>query len=335
MKLVSFQTDVDSPPELGIVLGNMVFSFVSLADWVVIRLTGKQFQSLTEFKTLDNALEKWENFYPKSMDLLHYLADYHPEDLAVQESIRSYPTDEILYHPPIHSATGVFRDFYAFEQHVKTARANRGLEIIPEWYEFPVFYFSNARSMKGHRIPIEKPAYTEQMDYELEIGCVIGKRGKNITGHSAKDYIAGYTILNDWSARDIQRKEMKVGLGPAKGKDFATSAGPYLVTPDELETYRSGKGFNIVMKAFRNDQLLSQGNWNSIHYSFEEMIERASAGVELYPGDLLGSGTVGTGCILEIGAEKAGGWIQSGDTVRLQVDVLGELENSVMEDLGE
>ncbi|MCH7471862.1 fumarylacetoacetate hydrolase family protein [bacterium] len=224
-----------------------------------------------------------------------------------------------------------FRDFYAFEQHVKAARARRGAEMIPEWYELAVFYFSNHNSMllSGEDLPF--PPAGEWLDFELEVGCVIGKECRNIKAAEADEYIAGYTVLNDWSLRDAQRKEMKLNLGPAKGKDFATTIGPQLVSLDELEDKRSGKGYDLVMTAQVNGKELSRGNWKDIHYSFGEIIERASQGVTLYPGDVLGSGTVGTGCILELGPENTGGWLKVGDVVELEIERLGLLRNKIVE----
>jgi 2-keto-4-pentenoate hydratase/2-oxohepta-3-ene-1,7-dioic acid hydratase in catechol pathway len=221
-----------------------------------------------------------------------------------------------------------FRDFYAFEQHVKTARENRGLEMIPEWYEIPVFYFSNHLVMKGPDEPINRPKKCEWLDYELEIACIIGKEGQNISREQASDYIFGYCILNDWSARDLQRKEMMVGLGPAKGKDFATSIGPYIVTSDELTDFTSNKGFNLKMTAKVNGVLLSEGNMKDLFYSFGEMIERASDGVTLYPGEIIGSGTVGTGCLLELG-QNVHRWLEPGDLVELEIENLGVLRNLI------
>lgn len=220
------------------------------------------------------------------------------------------------------------RDFYAFEQHVKAARIHRGLEMIPEWYEIPVFYFSNHRSIVGPEAVIEKPSYTNCLDFELEVACVIGKKGKNISQNEALDYIAGLTIMNDWSARDVQRVEMKVGLGPAKGKDFATSLGPYLVTLDELEDRREGDSWNLRMSARVNGIEISSGNLKDLYWSFPQMIERASQGCELVPGDVIGSGTVGTGCILELGVEVCS-WLQPGDLIELEVERLGKLENTI------
>lgn len=221
-----------------------------------------------------------------------------------------------------------FRDFYAFEQHVRTARANRGLEMTPEWYEFPVFYFSNHLAIKGPDEAILKPTSCEWLDYELEIGCVIGKEGRNIRLEDAESYIFGYCILNDWSARDLQGQEMKVGLGPAKGKDFATSIGPFILTKDELEPYRVGKGYDLQMQAKVNGKVLSKGNMKDLHYSFAEMIHRASDGVTLHPGEIIGSGTVGTGCILELGSEVHR-WLEPGDEVELEINKLGVLKNRI------
>jgi len=239
-----------------------------------------------------------------------------------------YPLNKVLLKAPLPVPRS-FRDFYAFEQHVKTARENRGLEMIPEWYQMPVFYFSNHLAMKGPGEEVLKPQECNNLDYELEIACVIGKKGRNIRASEADDYIFGYCILNDWSARDLQKEEMKVGLGPAKGKDFSTSIGPWIVTKDELETVKGGKGYDLSMKARVNGVLLSEGNMKDIYYSFAEMIERASAGVTLYPGEIIGSGTVGTGCILELGSEVHR-WLLPGDVVEFEVDKLGVLNNTIV-----
>ncbi|WP_459503398.1 fumarylacetoacetate hydrolase family protein [Bacillus sp. C1] len=222
------------------------------------------------------------------------------------------------------------RDFYAFEQHVKTARGRRGLDVVPEWYDIPVFYFTNHRAVIGPNQFIVGPKRSQKLDYELEIACVIGKEGRNISREQAEEYIFGYCIMNDWSARDLQALEMKVGLGPAKGKDFATSLGAYLVTKDELEVYRTGERYDLEMTARVNGEVLSKGNFRDIYYTFAEMIERASEDVTLYPGDVIGSGTVGTGCILELGTEK---WLQDGDVVELTITGLGTLCNVVKKEM--
>lgn len=225
-----------------------------------------------------------------------------------------------------------FRDFYAFEQHVKTARARRGLDMVPEWYEFPVFYFSNPRSFRGPGTSVYAPAGSTELDFELEVACVIGHPGESISVKAANQHIAGLVLLNDWSARDLQRAEMKVGLGPAKGKDFATSFGPYFVTLDELQDVasESGKGvrYDLPLQAAVNNRTISKGNLKDLYYTFEEMIERASRDVLLMPGEVLGSGTVGTGCILELGTEVQP-WLVPGDTVRFEAGPLGVLETRV------
>ncbi len=241
----------------------------------------------------------------------------------------SYPLTEVELGPPVAPVPS-FRDFYAFEAHVATARRRRGLDMVPEWYQFPVFYFSNPTSLIGPGAALPAPDYGEWLDFELEIGCVIGKAGRDIPAEHAAEHIAGYTILNDWSLRDVQRREMAVGLGPAKGKDFATSIGPFLVTPDELADRRAGKGYDLVMTARIDGVEVSRGNWKEIHFGFDEMIARASQGVTLSPGDLLGSGTVGTGCILELGPEKTGGWLRPGQRVELEVERLGVLANPIV-----
>lgn len=234
-----------------------------------------------------------------------------------------------LPHPPS------IRDFYAFEQHVKQARARRGLSMVPEWYELAAFYFTNHRAVIGPEQPVHRPAKSRKLDYELEIACVIGREGRNIKAAEAEDWIFGFCILNDWSARDIQAEEVKIGLGPAKGKDFATSLGPWLVTKDELEHYRTvdGSRYDLEMTANVNGQQLSRGNLKDIHYSFAQMIERASEEATLYPGDVIGTGTVGTGCILELG-EETHRWLEPGDTVELFVTGLGSLRNVVQDSSG-
>ncbi len=235
---------------------------------------------------------------------------------------------------PIPESIPSFRDFYAFEAHVRNARKRRGLDMVPEWYDAPAFYFSNTASIVGPNAPIRKPPETNELDYELEIAVVIGREGHDIPVAEADDYIAGFTILNDWSARDIQRQEMKVGLGPAKGKDFATSIGPYLVTPDELEDRvlpgRSrGKRYDLTMTASVNGHEYSRGNAKEMHWTFAELIAYASRNTVMRPGDLIGSGTVGTGCITEF-PEGTYPWLQPGDVVRLEIERLGVLENPVV-----
>ena len=223
-----------------------------------------------------------------------------------------------------------FRDFYAFEQHVKTSRARRGLEMIQAWYEIPVFYFSNPSCLVGHDAEVCAPANASELDYELEIGIVIGNRGRNISPERAWNHVAGFTIVNDLTARDLQRAEMTVGLGPAKGKDFATAVGPVLLTRDELADKIDSERISLEMRARVNGRLLSRGTSSDLFHSFPKMIAQASRDADLFPGDLIGSGTVGTGCILELGPENTGGWLKGGDVVELEIERVGALRTKVV-----
>ena len=216
--------------------------------------------------------------------------------------------DVQLLAPVLHPPS--VRDFYAFEQHVRTARALRGLEVPTEWYEQPVFYFSNPAAIYGPDAEIAHPPETSELDYELEVAAVIGAEGK----------IAGFTVMNDWSARDVQREEMRVGLGPAKGKDFATSLGPILVTADEFD------GSRATMVARVNGEERSRGELGDMYFSWEQLVAQAARNTVLRAGDVLGSGTVGTGCILEHGD---GRWLRPGDIVELEVEGIGVLRNRV------
>jgi fumarylacetoacetate (FAA) hydrolase len=231
---------------------------------------------------------------------------------------------------PIPEVTSI-RDFYAFEQHVRTCRGHRGLDMIPEWYRVPVFYFSNPASVIGQDDPVSAPRGSQALDYELELACVIGKGGQDLPDDDrAMEHVAGFTIMNDWSARDLQRVEMAVGLGPSKGKDFATSLGPGLVTFDELQDcYRDGR-LHLDMIATVNGRVLSHGNAGTMHWSWPQLLAHASRDAPLRPGDVLGSGTVGTGCILELTPEAVGGWLKPGDVVALSVERIGTLRNQVV-----
>ncbi|GAC1344733.1 MAG: fumarylacetoacetate hydrolase family protein [Ktedonobacteraceae bacterium] len=247
-------------------------------------------------------------------------------------SAKEYTLIEAVLLSPIPEPPTV-RDFYAFEQHVKAARARRGVGMIPEWYEIPTFYFSNNSEIYGHDQEVPYPVGSQELDIELEIACVIGREGKDIAVEEAASYIAGYTIMNDWSARDFQRLDMKLNLGPGKGKDFATSLGPWIVTPDELAALRSGSGaderYDMTMLARVNGKEISRGNFKDIFYSFPQMIAYASRNARLRVGDILGSGTVGTGCLLEIGTEVHP-WFQRGDVMELEIDGIGVLRNRIV-----
>ncbi|GAB4455761.1 MAG: hypothetical protein Kow0070_04650 [Anaerolineales bacterium] len=249
-------------------------------------------------------------------------------EAAKKASTDWLPMEEVKFLPPLKPFT--LRDGYAFEQHVKTANKNRGREVPEEWYQFPVFYFTNPNAVFGHEDTIPCPPYTQALDYELEIAAVIGKGGMNIKPEDAPNHIFGYTIFNDWSARDIQRKEMIVGLGPAKGKDFASAFGPVIVTHEALADKATGRPgvYDLEMVARVNGKEFSRGNWKDMHWSFGEIIARASESVMLYPGDVIGSGTVGTGCLLEL-TKFQGPWLNHGDVVELEVERIGVLRNTV------
>ncbi len=237
------------------------------------------------------------------------------------------------------------RDGYAFRQHVATARRNRGAEMIAEFDQFPVFYFTNHQSIMGEGDIVVESDHLQKLDFELEAAIVIGKPGKNIQSGEADSHIAGFMVMNDLSARVLQMEEMLLSLGPAKGKDFATVVGPWLVTPDELESYRIGTPFgssyDLRMAAFHNGKQISEGTLKDMNWTFAELIERASYGVQLNPGDIIGSGTVGTGCYLELNGTKAleakargesftPVWLEAGDTIELEITALGRLKNRIV-----
>ena len=227
-----------------------------------------------------------------------------------------------------------FRDAYAFRQHVAAARKNRGVEMIPEYDEIPIFYFSNHNSMTGPGIVNVYEKHLDKLDFELEVAIIIGTEGMNIKASDADQYIFGYTVLNDWSARGLQMKEMKLNLGPAKGKDFASSIGPHITTLDTLNEYRidsNGESkYDIPLTASVNGIQVSQDNLKNMTWSFAKIIERASYGTTLFPGDVIGSGTCGTGCFLELnGSTDKKQWLQDGDVVEIDAGILGKLSNKI------
>jgi fumarylacetoacetate (FAA) hydrolase len=274
------------------------------------------------------ALVKDGRVYPLPFADMRAVIETGAEEAARRASNESYALGEVKLHAPLRPTT--LRDGYAFETHVKTANANRGREVPAEWYKFPIFYFTNPNNIFGPDDEIPYPAYTKEMDYELEIAAIIGKPGINIKPEDAPRHIFGYTIFNDWSARDIQREEMKVSLGPAKGKDFASALGPYIVTAEELADKSAGRPgvYDLTMRACVNGVERSRGNFNDMYWSFGDLIGRASEYVTLLPGDVIGSGTVGTGCLLEL-TKAQGPWLNEGDVVELEIERLGTLRNKV------
>ena len=222
------------------------------------------------------------------------------------------------------------RDFYAFEGHVRTMWERRGGEVPETWYRLPIFYFSNVSEIRGPDEPVWCPAASHELDYELEVAAVVDTPVVDLPADRAEEAIGGYTIFNDWSARDLQREETVVRLGPAKGKDFASSFGPWLVTPDELADARLGTGYDLAMTAEVNGTETSRGRWSDAQFSFGEMVARASADAHLRPGDLIGSGTVGTGCLLEVRDATLGRYLEPGDEIVLRVERLGALRTTIV-----
>lgn len=235
------------------------------------------------------------------------------------------------------------RDGYAFRQHVASARKNRKVDMIPEFDQYPIFYFTNHNAIQGVGDIECMPDHFEKLDFELEASIVIGKKGRNIRASEADSYIAGYMVMNDLSARTLQMEEMLLNLGPAKGKDFSTVIGPWLVTPDELEQYKTapkeghtGNAYDLSMKCWVNGIEVSSGNMADMDWTFAEIIERCSYGVDVLPGDVIGSGTVGTGCFLELNGTGLLNdpnfkpqWLQPGDIVEMEITGLGRLTNTI------
>lgn len=245
------------------------------------------------------------------------------DDDAILES------DALAFGPPVLRPPSV-RDFYAFEGHVRTMWERRGGEVPEAWYRLPIFYFSNTSEIRGPRDPVWRPAASSELDYELEVAALVDTPAVDLTAERAEEAIGGYTIFNDWSARDLQREETTVRLGPAKGKDFASTFGPYVVTPDELADRRRANGFDLAMTAEVNGSETSRGRWSDVQFSFGEMLARASADARLRPGDLVGSGTVGSGCLLEIRDKTLGRYLEPGDEVVLRIERLGALRTPIV-----
>lgn len=289
---------------------------------------------------------------PNSMGLfLNYWNDSFPVaqagELMLREgerfSSKGMLLSEVQLLAPVPFPTSC-RDGYAFRQHVAAARRNRKADMLPEYDQYPVFYFTNHHSIQGQGNVRCMPDHFERLDFELEAAIVICRYGRNIKAEEADEYIGGLMIMNDFSARRLQMEEMMLNLGPAKGKDFSTAIGPWLVTLDELEELQVpckeghvGKNWNLSMKCWVNGVQVSEGNLADMDWTFAEIIERASYGVDLFPGDVIGSGTVGTGCFLELnGTGKLNDpnyneqWLKGGDLVEMEIDRLGRLSNTII-----
>ena len=320
MKLVSYKED--SHEQLGLFIDGKIYNLSNTHSG--LPSTMGQFLKLGEAameaaKEIDESIKNGE-------------IDIEPADA----------TEEDLIAPVPHPTS--CRDAYAFRQHVAAARKNRGVEMIPEFDQYPIFYFTNHNATFGPTDEIKcMPDHFHKLDFELESAIVIGKQGKNIPAEEADEYIAGYMILNDISARVLQMEEMKLNLGPAKGKDFCNVIGPWLVTPDELEQYKTspkeghtGENYNLQMKCWVNGKQVSEGNMGDMDWTYAEIIERCSYGTDIYPGDVIGSGTVGTGCYLELNGTALRNdpnyepqWLKDGDVVEMEITGLGKLKNTI------
>jgi 2-keto-4-pentenoate hydratase/2-oxohepta-3-ene-1,7-dioic acid hydratase in catechol pathway len=257
-----------------------------------------------------------------------------PEERDGQPLGDPLPLDAVRLLPPLQPPS--IRDFVAFEKHVAGIVKNAGPEatVAPEWYEAPTFYFTNPHALYGAYDPVPIPPGCSLFDFELEVAAVIGREGRDLEPDAARECIAAYTIFNDWSARDLQWREMRIGLGPAKGKDSATTLGPWLVTADELEPYRKGDRLALSLEARVNGETIGRDSLASMNWSFEELVAYASRGTKVAPGDVLGSGTCGGGCLAELWG-RAGRHepqpLQAGDRVTLVVEAIGITDNEVVD----
>lgn len=328
MKYISFvHPNTPDKAHIGAMLGYSVIDLATARSWAqgAAGIPSEDLPSMM-LEFIHAGEESWD--YVRRV--VAALGDQDPRELKGASRTKvGYSIQDVILLPPLIRPLGM-RDFYAFEGHVVKAYKNRGAEVPEEWYQFPAFYFTNPNAIYGPDQTIPIPKSTGALDYELEVACILGKPGSDISPEEAEEHIFGYTIFNDWSARDVQRMERKVGLGPAKGKDFASSIGPWIVTSDELEDRSTGRPgvFDLEMVARVNGEERSRGNWKDIHYSFGEMIARASEDALLLPGELIGSGTVGTGCLLELTSGE-GPWLKPGDIVELEIERLGVLRNIV------
>ncbi len=323
MKLVTYLKDGHG--QLGIVVDGNIYPMDALHN------------------DLPNTMAMFLNFWDDLMPLARAAEQKIKDGLTRNSLADAYETAEII--APVPHPTSC-RDGYAFRQHVAAARRNRKVDMIPEFDQYPIFYFTNHNSIQGPGDITCMPDHFKKLDFELEAAIVICRPGRNIKAAEADEYIGGLMIMNDMSARTLQMEEMLLNLGPAKGKDFCTVIGPMLVTLDELEQYEipckenhTGRSWNLGMKCWVNGIQVSEGNVGDMDWTFAEIIERCSYGVDLFPGDVIGSGTVGTGCFLELnGTGKLNDpnyteqWLQEGDVVEMEIDALGKLSNTIVKD---
>jgi fumarylacetoacetate (FAA) hydrolase len=321
MKLVSYIKD--DHEQLGVLVGDKVYDMEMLHP------------------ELPNTMNMFLTYWDDYLELAQAGAQAIAEGAKIHDNGTLLKEVQLLSPVPFPSSC---RDGYAFRQHVAAARRNRKVDMIPEFDQYPIFYFTNHHSIQGPGEIKCMPDHFEKLDFELEVAIVICKHGRNIKAAEADQYIGGLMIMNDMSARRLQMEEMLLNLGPAKGKDFSTVLGPWLVTLDEFEEMvtpckqnHTGKSWNLRMKCTVNGVQVSDGNVADMDWTFAEIIERASYGVDLYPGDVIGSGTVGTGCFLELnGTGKLNDpnyteqWLQPGDVVEMEIDGLGKLSNTIV-----
>lgn len=317
MKLVSYKTE--SREHLGVYVNGHIYNLHSCDKLIP---------------------DQMNDFLAGGEELMDRAKKVHNEIADGQREAREEVFFELLAPVPHPSSC---RDGYAFRQHVASARKNRGVPMIPEFDQYPIFYFTNHNAIQGPGEIECMPDHFQKLDFELEVAVVIGKKGRNVKAADADGYIAGFMIMNDMSARTLQMEEMLLNLGPAKGKDFSTVIGPWLVTPDELEPYRvaakdghTGNSYNLDMKCWVNGVQVSSGNVADMDWTFAEIIERCAYGVDILPGDVIGSGTVGTGCFLELNGTGLLNdpnfkpqWLQDGDVVEMEITGLGRLSNTI------
>lgn len=312
-------------------------------DYLGIVVDGNIYAMDALHNDLPNTMAMFLNFWDELLPMAKAV-EQKIKDGLVRNVMATALADAEIFAPVPHPTS--CRDAYAFRQHVAAARRNRKVDMIPEYDQYPIFYFTNHNSIQGPGDIICMPDHFQKLDFELEASVVICKPGRNIKAADADEYIGGLMIMNDMSARTLQMEEMKLNLGPAKGKDFCTVIGPMLVTLDELEQYEvpckenhTGKAWNLGMKCWVNDKQVSEGNLADMDWTFAEIIERCSYGVDLLPGDVIGSGTVGTGCFLELNGtgllnnpDFEPQWLLDGDVVDMEIDGLGKLSNTIVKD---
>jgi 2-keto-4-pentenoate hydratase/2-oxohepta-3-ene-1,7-dioic acid hydratase in catechol pathway len=267
-----------------------------------------------------------EPYFGDDGEALRRLADAIHANPAGESSL-----DALTLLKPVDPVS--MRDFMVFEEHVLPSWRKSGMSRGPDvWYEQPIGYFSNAATIRGPRDPIEIPGGSERLDFELEVGAVIGREAVSVPPDGAADRIAGFCILCDWSARDLQFREMDGRLGPFKGKDFGSSLGPIFVTPDELASRRSGNGYDLLMTSSVNGRQYGSDRWSSAYWSFEDLISYASWNSRVEAGSIIGSGTCQGGCILELSnrhSPEEYPWLAPGDQVTLSIELMGDIRATV------